>query len=70
MNFSRMFRDLPSMRLSHCNSCAEKSVLDGSDNAHNWTQAENLQVTDWLNGLAADFYDKRIVKFVQSLANV
>jgi hypothetical protein len=25
------------------------------------------RVTDWLNGLAADFYDERIVKFVTRL---
>jgi hypothetical protein len=34
-----------------------------SNNAHRWTQV----VMDWLNGLAADFYDEGIVKLVQSL---
>jgi hypothetical protein len=59
-----MFRDLYSTRLSQFNSDTEKFVPDGSKNAHRWTQGKET-VTDWLNGLAADFYDEGIVKLVQ-----
>jgi hypothetical protein len=41
-----------------------KEFLDGK-----WMAIDKVKetVTDWLNGLAADFYDKGIVKLVQHL---
>jgi hypothetical protein len=38
-------------------------------NAHNWTQGDGVKetVTDWLNGLAANFYEKGIIKLVKHL---
>jgi hypothetical protein len=41
----------------------------GFKNAHKWTQAEEPQetITDWLNGLAADFCIWAIIKLVQRL---
>jgi hypothetical protein len=32
-----------------------------------WIKEVKETVTDWLNGLAADFYDQGIIKFVQHL---
>jgi hypothetical protein len=39
-----------------------------SKNAHRQTQTEAKEtVADWLNGLAANFYDQGIVRLVQRL---
>jgi hypothetical protein len=54
------------MRLSQFNSDTEKFVPDGSHECSQMNASERT-VTDWLNGLAADFYDKGIVKLVQPL---
>jgi hypothetical protein len=47
-----MFRDLSSTILSQFNSDTEKWQTDAS-----WRKAKE-RVTDWLNGLVADFYDE------------
>jgi hypothetical protein len=47
MKFSHMFREVSSTKLSQFNSDTEKKQMA--------TKEVTERVTDWLNGLAADF---------------
>jgi 23S rRNA G2069 N7-methylase RlmK/C1962 C5-methylase RlmI len=63
-----MFQDLSSMRLSQLNSNTEKIMPYGFQECSQMNTSRRVKtVTDWLNGLVVDFYDDRIVKFVQHL---
>jgi hypothetical protein len=61
MKFSHIFRGLSSTRLSQFNSDTEKCKWMATDEEVEET------VTDWLNGLVANFCDEGIVKIVQRL---
>jgi hypothetical protein len=60
MKFSHMF-------LRDCHTSTPIPCQMGAKNAHRWTQAGETKetVTEWLNWLAADFYDEGLVKLVR-----
>jgi hypothetical protein len=68
MKFCHMFCNLSSVQLSQCNSNTKEVVPDGFQDCPQ-TNIEGVKetITDWLNGLVADFYDEGFVKHVQCL---
>jgi hypothetical protein len=68
MKICHMFCNLSSVLLSQCNSSTKEVVRDGFQDCPQTNIGEVKEtISDWLNGLVADFYDEGFVKHVQCL---